>query len=601
MMRFSTRISLRFSLIASSTLLVTFLFIVIINFLQNSQKDALLQKALEQQDTTLRILTSVFSDSFTDISVKYDEAGNVADVRWGDIPKIEKHDFIDRVGAISGDTATLFVWSTAERDFIRRSTNIIKPDGTRAIGTALGTSNPVFAAMMNRETFRGEATIFDKPYLTIYEPIQNSSGDVVGIFYVGVEKTTIDAAISSGRWVSAATGVGIIVVGSILLACTISALLTPLTVLADRISKVANGNLDGEVPYTKRLDQIGSIAQQIDGFQADLKRAREVERKAVNAQSDQAIVVTKLREALARLAAQDLMTRISADDKDGMSEEYAPLRDDFNAFAGNLSSVISEIGGIADEVETIAYSIGFGSAELATRVERQAGTLAESATSLNRLSEASEQIVVKADQADSVAKSSQKLSSESRGALDDAIESIGRIEASSGAITAIVSVIEDIAFQTNLLALNAGVEAARVGEAGKGFAIVASEVRALAQNATTSAQDIKTLITASTAEIQTGSKLVQNTGRRLGQVLEHVETLGGLVSEIAGSVRQQARDLDEINGGVRQLDSLTQENAAMVEETNAAVQQLREESGNLSRSLVGFRTKKAVGVREMVA
>ncbi len=134
------------------------------------------------------------------------------------------------------------------------------------------------------------------------------------------------------------------------------------------------------------------------------------------------------------------------------------------------------------------------------------------------------------------------------------------------------------------------IEAALAGDAGRGFAVVASEVRGLAKNATDSAKEIKALISTSAAEIQSGNKLVQNTGLKLGEVLEHVETLGGLVSDIAQSVRRQAIDLDEINGSVSALDNMTQKNASMVEQTGTAVHFLREESLRLSDSLKGFRT-----------
>lgn len=582
------KFSLKASLIAASTFLMLALFGTLFFILQASNHAALIDGAQHQQSVALKVLTSTFKAEFDDLSVNYTSDGDVRRVQWETIPDLPDHSLIDAVGQISSETATLFAFDAEAGDFIRRSTNIIKPDGSRAVGTYLGRDNSVFAAMMRQETYRGEAVILGKPYLTIYQPIVGASGNVIGIFYVGVERTRIDALISAGQRTSIITGVVAIGIGLFLMAIVVSALLRPLREIAKTIDQVASGDLDGYVPFTQRPDQIGAIAQRIQSFQTDLKKAHSLEQLSKVKQHDQEMIVSKLRDALSRLADKDLTPRIEAENGKDFPQDYDGLRDDFNNFVGNLAAIILEMGEIAESVDLASDGIGAGSAELATRIERQAGTLADSATALNQLTQASADIAAKADEADSVAKTSQTLSAQSRKALDEAMGSIGKIEASSGAINQIITVIEDIAFQTNLLALNAGVEAARAGDAGRGFAVVASEVRGLAKNATDSAQEIKKLILTSNDEVREGNLLVRNTGQALGQVLEHVETLGHLVADIAHEVRGQSQGLEQVNGGVRQLDSMTQENAAMVEETNAAVQQLREEASRLSGSLAGF-------------
>jgi methyl-accepting chemotaxis protein len=163
---------------------------------------------------------------------------------------------------------------------------------------------------------------------------------------------------------------------------------------------------------------------------------------------------------------------------------------------------------------------------------------------------------------------------------------MGEIEKSSGQITSIIGVIDEIAFQTNLLALNAGVEAARAGEAGRGFAVVAQEVRALAQRSADAAKEIKTLIANSGAQVERGVKLVGETGRALGEIVEKVGQIDGLISEIAQSSKEQATGLSEVNVAVNQMDQVTQQNAAMVEEATAASASLRSEAGEL-RQIVG--------------
>ncbi len=163
---------------------------------------------------------------------------------------------------------------------------------------------------------------------------------------------------------------------------------------------------------------------------------------------------------------------------------------------------------------------------------------------------------------------------------------MGRIEESSGQISSIIGVIDDIAFQTNLLALNAGVEAARAGEAGKGFAVVAQEVRELAQRSANAAKEIKDLVGKSSIEVGTGVRLVRETGEALRAIESHIVTINQHMDSIATSSREQSVGLSEVNTAVNQMDQVTQQNAAMVEEANAAGATLATEAGRL-RELIG--------------
>jgi methyl-accepting chemotaxis protein len=165
---------------------------------------------------------------------------------------------------------------------------------------------------------------------------------------------------------------------------------------------------------------------------------------------------------------------------------------------------------------------------------------------------------------------------------------MGQIEKSSGQITQIIGVIDEIAFQTNLLALNAGVEAARAGDAGRGFAVVAQEVRALAQRSADAAKEIKGLISASTTQVGAGVKLVGETGEALKRIIEGVGSIDSLVSEMAASSREQATGLNEVNTAVNQMDQVTQQNAAMVEQATAATHSLKVETNELARNIGRF-------------
>jgi methyl-accepting chemotaxis protein len=179
----------------------------------------------------------------------------------------------------------------------------------------------------------------------------------------------------------------------------------------------------------------------------------------------------------------------------------------------------------------------------------------------------------------------------------EAVAAMGEIEKSSGQITQIIGVIDEIAFQTNLLALNAGVEAARAGEAGRGFAVVAQEVRALAQRSADAAKEIKTLIASSTAQVDRGVRLVGETGEALDGIVGKVGEIDGLISEIAQSSQEQATGLNEVNAAVNQMDQVTQQNAAMVEQTTAAASSLRNEAQDLARQVARFETGAAARQR----
>ncbi|MET0747220.1 MAG: methyl-accepting chemotaxis protein, partial [Rhizobium sp.] len=175
----------------------------------------------------------------------------------------------------------------------------------------------------------------------------------------------------------------------------------------------------------------------------------------------------------------------------------------------------------------------------------------------------------------------------------NAVDAMGRIEQASREISQIINVIDEIAFQTNLLALNAGVEAARAGEAGKGFAVVAQEVRELAQRSATAAKDIKALITKSGGEVQAGVRLVQETGEALSEIETRVLAINDHIHSIATSAREQSTGLQEVNIAINQMDQVTQQNAAMVEETSAATHKLTGEADSLVRLVSGFKVTGA--------
>ena len=228
---------------------------------------------------------------------------------------------------------------------------------------------------------------------------------------------------------------------------------------------------------------------------------------------------------------------------------------------------------------------------MSNRTETQAATLEQTAAALEELTATVRSAAEGAKQVEDIVAHATTAAKGSNQVVQDAIVAMDHIQGSSDKISRIISVIDDISFQTNLLALNAGVEAARAGEAGRGFAVVASEVRALAQRSTEAAGEIKQLISESSNHVNQGVELVGKAGVELNAIIENVGNISGHVSDIARGAQEQSITLEEINTGVGQLDAVTQQNAAMVEETTAASQILANDAANLAMQVEKFNTQ----------
>ena len=303
----------------------------------------------------------------------------------------------------------------------------------------------------------------------------------------------------------------------------------------------------------------------------------------------QKTVVTEIRRGLAALSEGDLTVSIDT----YFSPDYEQLRHDFNETVSKLDETVFSLTGVSLSIQNGSTEISQAADDLSRRTENQAATLEETAAALEELTESVRSAAAGADKADGVVKEARESAQESGQVVLQAVTAMNQIETSSKQISQIIGVIDDIAFQTNLLALNAGVEAARAGEAGKGFAVVASEVRALAQRSSEAAKEIKTLIQESSRHVETGVDLVGEAGAALNRIVENVSNISDLVGNIAQSAREQATGIGEINTGVNQLDQVTQQNAAMVEESTAASHSMRMEADAMSKIISGFKTRKS--------
>ncbi|WP_304276570.1 methyl-accepting chemotaxis protein [Caulobacter segnis] len=402
-----------------------------------------------------------------------------------------------------------------------------------------------------------------------------------------------------------------VAIGAALAACALGAvavlltrarLLQPLSVLGGYMGRLADGDYEREPPFRNRQDELGGMARAIGVFrQAALDRrqarldqdaerdANERERRAADRQREEAdaerqAVVRNLAQGLGRLAEGDLATRLETP----FPPAYEELRGDFNAAIVRLAQTLGAITQSAANMRSGSEEIASAADDLSRRTEQQAASLEETAAALDEIAATVHKANEGARTAASVVSQAKADAEQSSDIVSRAIAAMGQIQASSEKIGQIIGVIDEIAFQTNLLALNAGVEAARAGESGKGFAVVAMEVRALAQRSAEAAKEIKALISESGTQVASGVELVNRTGETLSRIVGEVVRVHGLVGDIARSSEEQSTGLRQVNTAVNQMDQVTQQNAAMVEETTAATHSLRSEALELARRVGEF-------------
>ncbi len=426
------------------------------------------------------------------------------------------------------------------------------------------------------------------------------------VIVTGLYTDDLKAEIRSSIIKTVSVSAGIFVLALIAAFFVIRNITKPLKAIHDALEAVADENVAIAIPHTDMANEIGMMAKATKSLQDKVRErhamtARQEEQqreldgeRSQNAEAQlaearqQAHVVSTIGQSLEKLADGDLTVRCA-----DLGSKYAGLRDNFNDALARLEEAMARVNLKGNDIAVSKEEIRRASGELATRTERQAANLEETSAALDELTVAVRQT---ADGAREAANRVGTVSDEARQSdeiVTKAINAMSGIEQSSAEITKIIGVIDEIAFQTNLLALNAGVEAARAGESGKGFAVVAQEVRELAQRSAAAAKEIKDQIARSSAQVEQGVQLVGQTGEALKRISDQIASANDIVSKISHSAQEQDTTLRSISSAVNQLDTATQQNAAMAEETTASAEVLANDTGDLLDLIRSFKTSQA--------
>jgi methyl-accepting chemotaxis protein len=498
------------------------------------------------------------------------------DVRFtlSEIPTFTEHSIVDDIGAITGETATLFIWDDETQDFWRKTTNIIKNDGNRAVNTPLGQKGAVYPYLVKGENFLGEAKILGKDYYTRYDPIFLEGTDkVVGILYVGLEKSQFlqkQANIFQLLVIiSAVAAIVIVVVGSFLLR---EILAKPLRSITEQMRRLSSGEKDFEIKGVNRSDEIGDMSKALEVFR---QNAIDVD----NLQQEQIVQQKKVEEEKRKAA---LETAASFEDTIGrIVEGVEQASNEMQSMSVALSEALSK-------ASSQSSSVASASQEVATNVQTVASAAEEMSASIREISGNVNETAHTAKQCASYAQTSQQSLEKLKSAVDE--------------IDIVIQSINDVAEQTNLLALNATIEAARAGEAGKGFAVVASEVKSLANETHKMTEEISTKVGVMKASAEQTIDSVSDIIRQITSVDEKTENVAasideqsGTTMEISQSVSQIATGSGEVSQNIEQLQMVTNESAESTNQLRTAANDLMSEVSDLKNSIDGFLSKIRAG------
>lgn len=531
-------------------------------------------KASERQDLSMRVAWDALHQYGTSFRIDNNQiyAGNQRLDGFVDV--------VDHIKTLVGGTATIF------RGDVRTTTNVLKPDGSRAVGTPLAAGPAYDAVLRDGKPYRGRTKILGVPYFAAYDPIKNDQGKTIGVLYVGVPTADFLADVSRAENIIAIVGFVVTMITALFTLLVSKAMFRPLTGIRLAMERLGSGDLSIDVPGSARHDEIGSMATVVTGFR-DAARTLEITRAGLErAESEQRHVVDVLSTNLASVAGGDLTAEI----REEFPTAFVALKSNFNSALANLRSLIGGVTQTAMHIQSGSGEIAQASEDLARRTETNAASLEETSAALVQMegrlkssAAASVSTVARADQAMSAVDSG-------RNTAASAMKAMNRVSTCAKGIDSVIEGVDKIAFQTRVLAMNAAVEAGRAGDAGRGFAVVADLVSALAMRAEEEAKRAREQLTVTQGEIIVAVDAVSKVDQALTTISGDVGEVNSLLSSMASDNQAQSSAISEIAAAVAMMDRATQQNAAMVEETSAAARTLSSEVSAMADEARRFKT-----------
>jgi methyl-accepting chemotaxis protein len=597
----------------------------------------------DRQSANLAVAATILERRIPGSVQEWTADGKMASFQSFAIPPLYTTEVIDSVTRVTGEDATIYGLDPATKTFISKSTSLTGEDGARVADMQLDATSAAYAPLMSGYTYVGPVVVNGLEYFGALQPIERMTGEVVGAFFVGTPMSNVQASANGILGLILMVGTAVTAIFGAIGFVLARWITRPIPRLAAATEKIATGDYDTEVPYALLGNEVGAMARAVEIFRDNgLRISRMTEAEAARIVADQesrqkmmgelqrafgevvdsavsgdfsrqvnaefpdpelnALAssvnrlvstfdrgVDEIGEVLGALANTDLTVRMTGD----YEGAFARLKTDVNGVADRLTEVVGQLRHTSGSLKTATGEILSGANDLSERTTKQAATIEETSAAMEQLAATVLKNSQRAKDASANAAQVTRTAEEGGLVMDAATSAMERITQSSAKISNIIGMIDDIAFQTNLLALNASVEAARAGDAGKGFAVVAVEVRRLAQSAAQASSEVKELIEQSAGEVNTGSKLVGEAAGKLRAMLEAARGNNGLLESIANDSREQASAIEEVTTAVRTMDEMTQHNAALVEETNAAIEQTEAQATELDRIVEIFRVAQS--------
>jgi len=581
-------------------------------------------QSLDAADNTNRELVQLTMKGFQryfDAAMHLDEA--TGELRSYGALVNEDYGSVDKFANETGGIATVF--AKKGEDFVRITTSVKNDQGERQQGTPLARTDPAYAAVSKGEPYTGVTVVGGKPYMGHYLPTKDSSGKVVALLFIGNDISVFHAMLQ--KQVAQTKffehgGVYVINPGASLDKATFvyhgsargkrvleaypdakpffeALAVAPDGFVREAADVLGSGASDPWALMRKTSGGWWVVAEVPDGEAMASQRRVTLAVWGLMAVAVVLLAIglfvmlrrgvsqplTGLTKAITLVAQGDLTEAFRTTRRD----EIGALVQEVEGMRQRYTQMLQQVRTAVDSITTASAEIASGNQDLSARTEATASSLAETAQSMEQLTASVRQSADAARQANQLASTAAEVAARGGQVVGEVVTTMGEINQSSRKIADIIGVIDSIAFQTNILALNAAVEAARAGEQGRGFAVVASEVRSLAGRSAEAAREIKTLIGASVERVESGARLVQNAGTTMDEIVGSVQRVGDIIGEITAASSEQSDGIGQVNTAVNQLDQMTQQNAALVEESAAAAQSLREQATRLAGAVQVFK------------